>query len=169
MRSEDLAEQLRRIGGIAAAAVIIAAALGTFALAKRLIPASAASSAPTAAVAAPAKARVTAVPAGVTAASAVGSGKGRDPLAAAQVQTEHALERSQHQELSIARRQAATVRRTLKGLVQRTSATSHPPTRGFVPRSSHGAAAKGESGKTAPKSTNPGASGLTQTSPSRGP
>src|SRR5258707_13135345 len=80
--ADGLTSQLQRIGPVAAACVVLALALGTFALLKRIIPSSAKMPAPT--TVAPSQARIVVSPASPNAAAATG-GSG-DPLAAAPAQ-----------------------------------------------------------------------------------
>lgn len=112
MTGENLSDQLRRIGGLAAAAVILGAAFAVFAVMRRIVPAS--TSAPTPAAVVLPKTRILAAPASAAAASAVsgtGGANSTDPLAVSQVQTDRARARSQRQQMMIVRRQQAAVRR----------------------------------------------------------
>jgi hypothetical protein len=112
MSGENLSDQLRRIGGLAAAAVILGAAFAVFAVMRRIVPAS--TSTPTPAAVVPLKTRILAAPVSAAAASAVsgtGVANSTDPLAVSQAQTARALARSQRQEMTIVRRQRAAVRR----------------------------------------------------------
>ncbi len=101
MPTESLASQLQRIGPLAGVCVVLALALGTFALLKRVFPSASKSPAPS--VVAPSQTGVAVSPI----ASPAGTGGGSDPLAAAQAKALKALTRSQQQEAQLSRRQAA--------------------------------------------------------------
>src|SRR5215468_3031441 len=110
MLHESLADQVRRIGRISALAVVTAAALGTFALLDRVIAIRPA--------AAPHAIHRVTLTQSVTPTSSPESG-GSDPIAASQLQTEQALNRGQRQQATIASRQAAAIRREMKGLARK--------------------------------------------------
>jgi hypothetical protein len=134
MVSEGVSDQLRRIGGLAAAAVVLAAALATFAILERLI--GPATPVPAPRTERPASVGVSAAPPGAGAASVVsaaGNSAGADPLTQAQIRTQRELARAQRQEVALARRQAASVKHRITVLVhtgsQKPAQTSVTPVR----------------------------------------
>ncbi len=118
MPADSLTGQLHRIGPLAAVCVVLALALGTFALLKRIISTPARTPAPT--TVAPPRTRLEVPPASPNAAAATGGSS--DPLAAAQAQTLKGLTRIQQQQGELARKQAAIFRRQLAALNHRNAA-----------------------------------------------
>lgn len=109
MSADSLSSQLHRIGPLAAVSVVLALGLGTFALLKRVVSRPARTPTPTA-IALP-RTQLVVPPASPNASTATSGGS--DPLAAAQVRTLKGLARLQQQQVELARRQAAVVRRQL--------------------------------------------------------
>jgi hypothetical protein len=121
MPSDSLSGELHRIGALAAACVIAAAALGTFAVLRRLIPRPAPTPVPNT-IAQP-RSRIV-IPPPSSAAAAASAGASSDPLAAAQAHTEKALKRSHQQEIQRSKRLAAAVGHGLAALTRRGTVSS---------------------------------------------
>lgn len=170
MPAPSLSDQLHRIGGLAAACVVAALALGTFALLRRIIPASRPAAAPTTVT--PARSHIQITPATAGTAAAAAAGQGNDPLAAAQQQTLKQLTRSQQQQIALSHKQATAVSRGISTLSKH-----HPkfPVTPHVPRRVSSSSGSGTSssgsggGSSAKSSTTPQpSSGKTTTAPTGG-
>lgn len=120
MRSESLGNQLQRIGGIAAVALVLAAGLATFALLKRIVPPPTPTPTPRT-LSTPSTPIVT--PATPSAATAGATSGGQDPIAASQRQFLKAQTRQQQQAAVIARRQRIAQARWLAAHAGKTTTT----------------------------------------------
>jgi hypothetical protein len=154
--ADSLTSQLQRIGPFAAVCVVLALALGTFALLKRIVPPPAKTPAPTTLV--PSHTHIVVPPASPSAAAATGAG---DPLAKAETQTLKGLTRGEHQQVRISRQQATAVAHGLAAARHRsgTIRALHVAHRAATPSARTSPAPRPEK-KTAPTRTPTGGVGL---------